>query len=215
MHWWFGGLVRLEFQSGWPEERQQWEVELSDENGFSDQPVYKDRKWCAHAPLAATSSLAQFYNRPKSRLSGDLRVRASPQSAPDMAETWLLHAELLPRFTGTWGQPFFHSIARAAPVQCAWLAACFQQVFSSATVSFSNLGRCTLAGTGETTLVDLTFETRFFDPLDGASLPPQDSEKISEAATANDDVCLTLEYFGHIDVRLSRTFGIPLKSTFS
>ncbi|CAE7911396.1 unnamed protein product [Symbiodinium sp. KB8] len=91
MHWWFGGLVRLEFQSGWPEERQQWEVELSDENG-------------------------------------DLRVRASPQSAPDMAETWLLHAELLPRFTGT----------------------------------------------GETTLVDLTFETRFFDPLDGASLPPQD-----------------------------------------
>eukprot|EP00439_Symbiodinium_sp_Y106_P012582 s1476_g1.t2 len=91
MHWWFGGLVRLEFQSGWPEERQQWEVELSDENG-------------------------------------DLRVRASPQTAPDMAESWLLQAELLPRFTGT----------------------------------------------GETTLVDLTFEARFFDPLDGASLPPQD-----------------------------------------
>ncbi|CAE7474987.1 unnamed protein product [Symbiodinium natans] len=91
MHWWFGGLVRLEFRSGWPEERQHWEVELSDE-------------------------------------TGDLRLSAVPQSAPEMLETWLLDSQLQPRFTGT----------------------------------------------GDTTLVDLTFAIRFFDPEDATGLPPQD-----------------------------------------
>ncbi|CAE7656686.1 unnamed protein product [Symbiodinium pilosum] len=63
MHWWFGGLVRVDFQSGWPEERQHWEVELSDD-------------------------------------TGDLRLAASPRTAPGLLEAWLLEVELSPSFTG-------------------------------------------------------------------------------------------------------------------